>query len=145
MKASNISEILHKSLDFRAKKHNVISSNIANINTPGYKEKDLAFNDVLKSKMQQNEQNYQSKHSSNLALAATDSKHITSFDQPIKPGQYKVVQTGNEYEQNDENNVNLDRQMAQMAQNNMMVNALSSAIKKDVRWMKLVIEASGKN
>ena len=43
MHASNVSSKLFEQLNFRAERQKVISSNIANINTPNYKTKELVF------------------------------------------------------------------------------------------------------
>ena len=135
MKASYVSDTLKDSLEFRAQRHKIIASNIANINTPNYKEKDLVFADMLKA----------NKSSNDLKMQMTSNHHISSFQNTHNNQRYKVVTTDNTYEQNDENSVNLDKQMASMTQNSMMVNALSSSIKKDVKWMKLIIDSSSKN
>jgi flagellar basal-body rod protein FlgB len=135
MKASATSDILKNSLVFRAQRQKIIASNIANINTPNYKEKDLVFADMLKANSSSND----------LKLKTTSSNHINTYKQNQPTEKFKVVTTGTEYEQNDKNSVSLDKQMANMTQNSMMVNALSSSIKKDVKWMKLIIDSSGKN
>ena len=49
MEASSVTNALYEQLNFRGEKQKVISSNIANINTPNYKTKDLIFEDELKS------------------------------------------------------------------------------------------------
>ena len=48
MHASNVSATLFEQLNFRGERQKVISSNIANINTPNYKTKDLVLEDELK-------------------------------------------------------------------------------------------------
>jgi len=40
---------LKKILDLGAEKHRLVANNIANVNTPGYKTKDLAFGEELKN------------------------------------------------------------------------------------------------
>ncbi|MCD4743016.1 MAG: flagellar basal body rod protein FlgB [Desulfobacteraceae bacterium] len=44
-------EVLSNSLDISAKRHNLITSNIANMDTIGYKPKDLDFKKTLKRAM----------------------------------------------------------------------------------------------
>ncbi|MDD5090603.1 MAG: flagellar basal body protein, partial [Candidatus Wallbacteria bacterium] len=39
--------VLEKGLDVAALRHQVITQNIANVNTPGYKLKDVSFEDQL--------------------------------------------------------------------------------------------------
>ena len=65
MEASSISSTLFQQLNFRGERQKVISSNIANINTPNYKTKDLVFEDEL--------QNVNGKV---LELKQTDFKHL---------------------------------------------------------------------
>ncbi len=48
MKPSSVTDYLVDSLSFRAERQKVISGNIANINTPNYKAKDLVFAQELK-------------------------------------------------------------------------------------------------
>lgn len=43
MKPSSVTQELYQNLSYRADRQNIISSNIANRDTPGYKTKDLAF------------------------------------------------------------------------------------------------------
>lgn len=48
MKPSSVTDTLFNQLNFRGDRQKIISSNIANINTPGYKTKDLVFESELK-------------------------------------------------------------------------------------------------
>ena len=48
MHASEVSGKLFEQLNFRGERQKVISSNIANVNTPEYKTKDLVFSEELK-------------------------------------------------------------------------------------------------
>lgn len=47
MEASKVTGNLFEQLNFRGEKQKVISSNIANVNTPNYKTKDLVFQEEL--------------------------------------------------------------------------------------------------
>lgn len=135
MEPSNVTELLYKQLNFRGERQKVISSNIANIDTPGFKTKELAFKNELEKSNRENE----------LKMKTTHSMHIsTSFDKNDKSDYSKYEVKGLE-EQNDGNNVNLDTQMGQMTQNNVMFTAIQNSIKKDSAWFKTVIDSSGKN
>ena len=50
----NAIHMLNKVLDGTALRHQAISSNIANVNTPGYRRKDVPFMEELKSAVQAN-------------------------------------------------------------------------------------------
>jgi flagellar basal-body rod protein FlgB len=133
MQASNVSNTLYEQLNFRGEKQKVISSNIANINTPNYKTKDLIFEDELKSA------------GNSLQLKQTNSKHITSIDNGLSTINPKLIQVKGLEEQNDGNNVNLDSQMGEMSKNKILFDAIQSSIKRDSRLFKSVIESSAKN
>ncbi len=134
MQASNVTELLFSRLNFAGEKQKVISSNIANLNTPKYKTKDLSFEEALKSTAQ-----------SDLKLAVTHNQHI-SFNTPeATASKYNVYEVEGLEEQNDGNNVNLDNQMSNMAKNTTQFNAIQGSIKKDAQWFKEVIMSSGKS
>jgi len=134
MQPSNVTDILFKQLNFRGERQKVISTNIANIDTPDFKTKELKFNDHLKN----------SQHESRLQLATTHAKHM-SLDPQSKQGHMSIHEIEGLPEQNDGNNVNLDTQMSEMSKNSIMFNAIQSSIKKDSVWFKSVIDASSKN
>ncbi len=132
MKPSEVSDLLYSQLQFRAQRQKVIASNIANINTPGYKTKDLSFENLLDKK-------------GDLRLVTTNPKHIGSPTLPkgqlFRTSVYKVKGLD---EQNDGNNVSLDKQMSKMAKNTVVFQALQGSIKKDANWLSAVISSSNK-
>lgn len=134
MESSSISNNLYDQLNFRGEKQKVISSNIANINTPNYKTKDLVFDDLLSNKLD-----------NSLKMKQTNSKHISSIDNSLSNTNPKLVQVEGLEEQNDGNNVNLDTQMGEMSKNKILFDAIQSSIKRDSRLFRSVIESSAKN
>ncbi len=68
MEASNVTSTLFSQLDFRSERQKVITSNIANINTPNYKTKDLVFDHELDKA--------NSKNTPVLQMAKTSSTHF---------------------------------------------------------------------
>ena len=134
MEASNISNALFEQLNFRGEKQKVISSNIANSNTPAYKTKDLVFEDELNNKL-----------NNTLKMELTSSKHISSINSSSANVNPKLVEVKGLQEQNDGNNVNLDTQMSEMSKNKILYDAIQSSIKRDSRLFRSVIESSAKN
>jgi len=134
MQPSSVTELLFQQLNFRGERQKVISSNIANIDTPDFKTKDLHFEDALRK----------SKEEENLKLSITHSNHIR-LDNNIDKSNFSLYEVENLIEQNDGNNVNLDTQMSEMSKNSIMFKALQSSIKKDSLWFKTVVDASSKN
>ena len=134
MEASIITNTLFAHLNYRAERQKVISSNIANINTPNYKTKELVFQEEL------------NKNQATLQMAKTSSNHFTNVgSNPASINNPKLVQVKGLQEQNDGNNVNLDSQMSEMSKNKVIFDALQSAIKKDSKLFRSVIESSAKN
>lgn len=134
MKPSSVSDTLFNQLSFRGERQNIISSNIANVNTPGYKTKELVFDSELK-KVDNN----------NLKLTTTNTMHIQSLPNHSNNGGPRIVEVKGLTEQNDGNNVNMDAQMSEMSKNKVLFDALQGSIKKDSRLFRSVIESSQKN
>ena len=133
MESSSISNTLFQQLNFRGEKQKVISSNIANINTPNYKTKDLVFENELNAA------------TNVISLKQTNSKHINSIGIISNENNPKLVEVSGLQEQNDGNNVNLDTQMSEMSKNKVLFDAIQSSIKRDSRLFRSVIESSAKN
>jgi flagellar basal-body rod protein FlgB len=135
MQPSNVTELLFQQLNFSGEKQKVISSNIANIDTPRYKTKNLKFKDHLDN----------SNNDFNIQLTRTNNKHLPSLLEVKNDRLFKKFEVQGLEEQNDGNNVNLDTQMAEMSKNSIMFKAIQNSIKKDSVWFKSIIDASSKN
>ena len=133
MEASSITNTLFEQLNFRGEKQKVISSNIANINTPNYKTKDLIFEDELNSA------------NNSLKLKQTNSMHLSSINNSSAIGNQRLIEVKGLQEQNDGNNVNLDTQMGEMSKNKVLFDAIQSSIKRDSKLFRSVVESSAKN
>ena len=129
MKPSAVTSYLVDRLNFASERQKVISSNIANINTPNYKAKDLVFADELAK-------------SNSLELSKTNAMHLDTKKHVIEK-KFELIQKKG-VEQNDGNNVSLDTEISEMSKNNIMFEAIQTSIKKDSTWFKLMLDASGK-
>ena len=135
MEASNISNVLFNNLNFRGERQKVISGNIANLNTPNYKTKDLVFENELN--------NVQNK--ATLKMSRTQGSHFGNVQSISSLPTQKTVEVKGLEEQNDGNNVNLDTQMSEMSKNKVLFDAIQASIKKDSRLFRSVVESSAKN
>ena len=135
MEASSISNKLFEQLNFRGERQKVISSNIANINTPGYKTKELVFEDELNNSINNN----------SLQMKATNSRHMSNVNSSTANSNPKLMEVENLEEQNDGNNVNIDTQMGEMSKNKVLFDAIQSSIKRDSKLFRSVVESSAKN
>lgn len=134
MEASSVTNKLFEQLNFRGERQKVISSNIANINTPNYKTKELVFQEELDKKV-----------SSSLQMQRTNLRHLSAVDSLSNRLNPKLVEVKGLEEQNDGNNVNLDSQMSETSKNKIMYDAIQSSIKRDSKLFRSVIESSAKN
>ena len=127
-----------QALDYRAKRQDIIASNIANVDTPFYRPRDINFEDMLTQKAEAIYGNKKPK----LKLAQTNSAHIP-FGAPDYTKTKLFFRDGH-MAKNDGNSVDLDVETTEMAKNSTMFNALISSIKKGARIYESVIEASSK-
>ena len=99
-------ETIHKILRVAQYRQKVLSSNIANADTPGYRSKDIAsFGSEL------------GKESAKLQMAATDPGHITPKSSIPEASELKLTDT-EPWE--DQNNVELDVEVSKMTENSLL-------------------------
>lgn len=113
-----------KALDLLSTRQGVIQSNIANMETPGYKAKDINFGDVMKKVVTQQGE-----------LAQTNNKHIpASTSGSGKAG--KIVQ-GN-------NPVGIDEEMLKLSENQLLYQVTTRIISKKFEGLRYIIDEGGK-
>jgi len=128
-----------KALDYRAMRQDMISSNIANADTPYYKPRDVRFEDSLKIQHDK----LMNIDSPKLEMAQTNGMHIPLTDDRSFAKATRFYRDGH-MARNDGNSVDLDVETTEMAKNSTMFNALISAHKKDMMIFRSVIDASTK-
>ncbi len=99
----------------------VIQSNIANVDTPNYKPKDLVFEKVLNEQIQ---------------LKTENPKHISP---EVKNEVNKKIVEDGFYSGYDQNKVNIEHELAKLAESSIMYKTLIEIIKKDFGKLKYVI------
>ena len=112
--------LIKKSLDASWTKNEAISQNIANVDTPGYKRKTVKFEEFINTEMKKSKiANGQSKLSGDDIKVSVDT---------ITPG-YRL----------DGNNVDIEREMALMAENSIRYNTLIKAISGQYSRLNIAI------
>ena len=132
--------LLEAALSARAMRQDVIASNIANIDTPHYKARDVDFESAL---IQKRREMYGGGSSSQLAMAKTDGAHLDSYKN-TDPFKSTVYLRDGHTARNDANTVDLDVETTEMSKNSAMFNAITAALKKNSAIFKSVLTASGK-
>jgi len=117
---------LQNSLDYASAKNRVISTNIANVDSPGYKSKDVVFKEVLNGKLD-----------SSLEAKRTKPKHLPFNATSLKP--YQIVTNNNTTYNHNGNNVDVDKEMAELAKNQIYYNSLVDRINGKFGSLQTVI------
>ena len=105
--------VLKKNLDFQSQRNLLISSNITNMNTPGYKAQDLDFKSQLQQAIDSGDQ---------LSVKTTDKKHMGPSKESLKSLEPDIFEE-KDAARSDGNNVNIDKEMIKLSENQIMYNA----------------------
>ena len=127
-------ELTAKVLDFQLQRQNIVSANLANINTPGYKARRLEFEKDLQAALSISEAGSMARtHPDHFPVPFSADQAEASLTKSLTP---RVIQGVD--------NVDLDTEMAAMAKNNLLYNTLATVIQKNFAGMKQVIQDGGK-
>jgi len=134
-------EIGTKALGYRALRSDLIAGNIANIDTPFYKAKDISFESMLANEIN----NIENRSIPTLQLAKTNPSHLNPMDSDEDMlNSATIFLRPNHAQRNDGNSVDLDVETTQMSKNAIMINALTEAMKKRAGLLKAVIDTSSR-
>lgn len=125
---------LKKALDAAALRQKVIANNIANVETPGFKRADVTFEHELTAALEKAEE------ATKLNLVTTDSKHITNKPRGVEQVQPQIVEQKDTSFRLDESNVDIDAEMAKLAENNIAYNTLAQLINEKLRMLRSVVQ-----
>jgi flagellar basal-body rod protein FlgB len=118
---------LHNALDFHLERHSVLASNVAHVDTPGYKPSDLArvegadggsFDGAL-----------------NVAMRRTNEAHLSTGGQGAAELEGRTFQDLSAGVGNDGNYVSLDREAAKVAANQLRYDVVSAIVSAELRGM----------
>lgn len=119
---------ISRGLDASWAKNEVISSNIANVDTPGYKKKKAVFGDLLNNEL------------SSSTLKTTHEKHM-QIDTNSK-GLIVTTDMSTTNMRTDENNVNIDDEMSDLSKNQIYYNVLTQRATGEINKLKSAIQES---
>lgn len=123
--------LYQKALDGAWERNKVISNNIANVNTPKFKRKEVLFEDQLKLAIDNKK----------VDLKTTNIRHIKKARDGFSP----IVVTDHTLSHRlDGNNVNIDTESANLAKNTIVYDALTRQITGDFEKIKNVISEGSK-
>ena len=119
-------EMVEQGLDVRVRRQNILASNIANKDTPGYKARDLDFRAVLEAAEQGSEG----------TLYRTDERHIPTASQASEPRISEKQSQG----KLDGNNVEMTEEMKNLVENTLTYDALIRCAGKKIQLLKTAIQ-----
>jgi len=117
---------LEKAIGLAQQRNAVINSNISNLDTPGYKPKDINFKSELERAIETNHK---------TDLARTDPRHISmqmNGDQIVEP--YEEQGEWNGY-----NWADIDSEMTKLTENNLVYRTAVEALLRKMNLLKEVI------
>jgi flagellar basal-body rod protein FlgB len=115
-----------RALDWCVRRHRVVSSNIVNRDTPGYRAKDVDFAKVM-------------------AQIGTDAEEVLTRTNPahlpgLSGGASNVMTEKAAAERPDGNSVNLSEEMAHLVENNYTYQALLKHVNRKFQAIKLAVQ-----
>jgi len=117
-------DILKKTLNVSWLKNKAITNNIANVDTPGYKREVVRFDSVLSDAIAGNN------------LTKTHPKHID----PASDGP-RIEKERNTSFRKDDNNVDIDTEMAELSKNQMRFNIATQQLSSKLARLRKAIDS----
>lgn len=125
--SNNVMMGLKKDLDYRSMRQDLLTSNLANVDTPGFRPVDIDFSQQLREVLQADESK----------LSSTTSGHISGGEASTS-GDPEIVAQETE-DGLDGNGVNLDKQMAELSDNSLRYRTSVKIVNKKLALLKYVI------
>lgn len=124
--------LVSRVMNMQLQRQNVIHSNLANIETPNYKPRELTFEDELQSALGLDMKGRMSTTSSGHMPAAFNPDNFgPEWEKQFKPRQI-----------HGEDRVNMDKEMAKHAKNQLQYNALTQVLTKQFEGLSTIIQDS---
>jgi flagellar basal-body rod protein FlgB len=122
--------LLSKVLDLRSQRHTIITSNIANAETPQYRSVHLDFEEQLRRVLPSGNQ---------LRLTTTNPGHVPAYGD-IGAVQPRAEHENTQVQRADGNTVDLEKEVVRMSQNQLMYDAASQIIKRKFEGLTNVMK-----
>ena len=126
--------LLNKAMDVGTLRNDVIADNIANVDTPGFKRREVIFEEKMKKALEGT--------TVQLGLNLTNSRHI-QIEGSIPDFEPEVRVLEDLTFRNDENNVDIDNEMAKMTKNKINYDAVSRSMSNEIRLLRMAITGRG--
>jgi flagellar basal-body rod protein FlgB len=125
-------QALAAGLKFREMRQEIISSNVANAETPGYKAKKLDFEEALARALDVDGQ---------MNMKGSDGRHFNVGSGSFENLEPEIYDNPNGVVSENGNTVDREQEMAQMAQNKIMYDALVQLMNKKLGQIRYVVSS----
>jgi flagellar basal-body rod protein FlgB len=123
---------LTTALNFREMRQELISSNVANANTPGFKAKKMDFEEALARALDVDGQ---------MQMNVSDGRHHNVGNGGFNNLEPEIYDDPNGVVSENGNTVDVEAEMARMAENKLMYDALVQLVNKKMGMMKYAINS----
>ena len=120
-------EVMHQAMNISSERNRLITSNIANVDTIGYTPTDLDFKQSLLQAMEDQDEN---------TLTRTRDRHF--------PGSIEDTASGNVVRKSSMEAVDIDREMTNLAENNIQYRTSSEMLMRKLNMIKYSITEGGR-
>ncbi|MBU2510895.1 flagellar basal body rod protein FlgB [bacterium] len=128
--------MLEKSMELRSRRNSMIAANVANRETPGYRAQDLVFEKELNNALHSDQPG---------PLNVTDQRHFDGVRrEAIEDVTGTQINSFNPDPRTDGNTVSLDKEMAKLAENQLMYEVSVRSINWKLRLLKSAIMEGGR-
>lgn len=128
--------LLQKSLELQTRRNSMLAANVANRETPGYRAQDLVFEKEL-------DKAYNSDKPGPLNIS--DPRHFDGVQrEPLEDVDGTQINSFNPDPRMDGNTVDLDKEMAKLAENQLMYQAGVRSVNWKFRMLKSAIMEGGR-
>ncbi|MCV3395035.1 flagellar basal body rod protein FlgB [Campylobacter lari] len=140
-------ELIVDALAGRNLRSQMINSNLANVDTPFYKARDIEFETALVNRANEI---FKKKDTKELELASTNANHQKPWKFPdpnkstIYPNKSTIYLRDGHLARNDANTVDLDVETTEMSKNTMMITALDGILRRQSNIFSTIIDTSSK-
>ncbi len=118
--------VLDRAADASWTRETAITNNIANVDTPGYKRQDVAFEDILKRELKSSKYDTLQKAVDNVSLSKLEGRTYTDY----ASYSYRL----------DGNNVDIDTENVELASEQLRYQTLTSAVSNEFTRMNTAMQ-----
>ncbi len=133
-------QLVASALAGRNLRNQLINSNLANVNTPFYKSRDIEFETALVNK---SKEIFKKGKDLELKMAQTNENHQEPWKFP-DPSKSTIYLRDGHLARNDANTVDLDVETTELSKNTAMITALDGVLRRQGNIVTAILDASSK-